>query len=795
MKQLKLTLLLLTLSIGLRAQSYQLNYGLIRYGLLNGTSVHSVYGQVDLKNVPTGLSTDSLLSVLNGRIRKVAKSVTVAQVTGLQDSLTNKANKNNILVFDGNSITAGTVTPGAVSLASVTSPAKTFTKYTVAVYGNSSLQRLNAAATDVDPKYDPRTYNNFVTLLVGINDLSAGTPADTVNKRLRLYWQGRKALGWKVIASTLISCQYVTDVKRDSVNAYIRANWSTYADALADYSANSNLGGAGAYSNLTYFIDGVHPSAAGSSLMGAILKIKVDSLAALMPSNKLYAKEITGGTVTGINSVSIQPDVKASWSAPIGFNGGLQRIVAKTTSGSLTGGWQIDQFSGASYRTDIASDNLGNIYSPLSIGAKNVFVNNTVSANDSSSVVFTGGFGKLTYYTDGSSAINGWSLSQFSGAAYRKDLWATSTGLLTAPSLTASRVIITNGSNQLASSTITPSQLEDSYNDRLKWDGGATGLTAATGRTSLGGTTIGQNLFTLTNPSAITFPRYNADNSVSALNASDFRTAIGAGTSSTSGTVTNLSVVTANGISGSVATSTTTPAITLTLGAITPTTVTASGAISGTTVNASDGFRNEAYFGGGGFRALVPANLTSNNTNYFGLSNGSTAVINASTQVTLGIGGNNVVDVSATGANLLLTPTAPTASAGTSTPQLATTAFVMGQASSGTYTPTLTNGTNVSSTSPIICHYKRIGNEVFVQGRFTLTITSVATNSVVGISLPIASNLSATGDLSGNGTVQHHTDTAMLLEDTANDRATCTIYPVGNIAGELVAFSFSYTVK
>lgn len=39
------------------------------------------------------------------------------------------------------------------------------------------------------------------------------------------------------------------------------------------------------------------------------------------------------------------------------------------------------------------------------------------------------------------------------------------------------------------------------------------------------------------------------------------------------GTVTTVSVVTANGVSGSVATATTTPAITLTLGAITPTTV------------------------------------------------------------------------------------------------------------------------------------------------------------------------------------------------------------------------------
>lgn len=49
-------------------------------------------------------------------------------------------------------------------------------------------------------------------------------------------------------------------------------------------------------------------------------------------------------------------------------------------------------------------------------------------------------------------------------------------------------------------------------------------------RTALGGTTIGQNVFTLTNPSAITFPRFNADNTVSSLSAADFRTAIGATT-------------------------------------------------------------------------------------------------------------------------------------------------------------------------------------------------------------------------------------------------------------------------
>ena len=63
-------------------------------------------------------------------------------------------------------------------------------------------------------------------------------------------------------------------------------------------------------------------------------------------------------------------------------------------------------------------------------------------------------------------------------------------------------------------------------------------LSAATSRTNLGGTTVGQSLFTLTNPSAISFPRINANNTVDALSASDFRTAIGAGTGA--GSVTSV---------------------------------------------------------------------------------------------------------------------------------------------------------------------------------------------------------------------------------------------------------------
>lgn len=59
--------------------------------------------------------------------------------------------------------------------------------------------------------------------------------------------------------------------------------------------------------------------------------------------------------------------------------------------------------------------------------------------------------------------------------------------------------------------------------------------------TNLGATVAGKGLFGLPNPSAITFLRINADNSVSALTAAAFRAAIGAGTSSFDGTFSSLS--------------------------------------------------------------------------------------------------------------------------------------------------------------------------------------------------------------------------------------------------------------
>jgi hypothetical protein len=117
------------------------------------------------------------------------------------------------------------------------------------------------------------------------------------------------------------------------------------------------------------------------------------------------------------------------------------------------------------------------------------------------------------------------------------------------PITTSGTLALTLTTGYSIPTTASQTNWDSAYTQRLQWDGGSTNLVAATGRTSLGATTVGGNMFTLVNPSAITFPQFNADNTVSALTATAFRTAIGAGTSSTTGTVTSVGGTgTVNGI-------------------------------------------------------------------------------------------------------------------------------------------------------------------------------------------------------------------------------------------------------
>jgi len=85
---------------------------------------------------------------------------------------------------------------------------------------------------------------------------------------------------------------------------------------------------------------------------------------------------------------------------------------------------------------------------------------------------------------------------------------------------TAILALGTSGSTALAGNTTV-----------TNWSGASSGLTASTGRASLGATTFGAEVFTLADTDEVRFLRMDADNGVTALSASDFRSAIGAGSS------------------------------------------------------------------------------------------------------------------------------------------------------------------------------------------------------------------------------------------------------------------------
>jgi len=113
---------------------------------------------------------------------------------------------------------------------------------------------------------------------------------------------------------------------------------------------------------------------------------------------------------------------------------------------------------------------------------------------------------------------------------------------------------------------------------------------------------------------------------------------------------------------------------------------------------------------------------------------------------------------------------------------------------SGTYTPTLTNVTNVAASTARKCQWIRVGNVVTVSGSCDIDPTAAAATAL-GISLPIASNLALATDLGGTAAADGAVaiEAAAVRGDATNDRAEVSYIAVG-IANHTVYFTFQYEV-
>jgi hypothetical protein len=121
---------------------------------------------------------------------------------------------------------------------------------------------------------------------------------------------------------------------------------------------------------------------------------------------------------------------------------------------------------------------------------------------------------------------------------------------------------------------------------------------------------------------------------------------------------------------------------------------------------------------------------------------------------------------------------------------------VANSVTSGTYTPTLTNGTNVASSTTTVAQYIRIGNQVTVYGTVQVTPTTTpATATSLGISLPIASNFAAASNLIGvlSDYANIGYKSALLEADATNDRAVINF--IAEAGSPRFDYSFMYTVQ
>ena len=223
--------------------------------------------------------------------------LTQAQITAAQNAIEFRLRQQGIairpnppqspyyLIFDGDSITDNS---GAWSILT------TFQKYTMDILPitgywqqlgapgaciatntctiSSTLTNLTAqAATKVDGlvKRLSQSSKTILQIWAGTNDLNWGAGAANTNTALKTYVTARKAAGWNKIIVGTLTARIAADTTRTATNATILTDWASgalAADAVSMHGFDPNMGQS-TQGSTTWYYDGVHPSAAGNSLV------------------------------------------------------------------------------------------------------------------------------------------------------------------------------------------------------------------------------------------------------------------------------------------------------------------------------------------------------------------------------------------------------------------------------------------------------------------------------------------------------------------------------------------------
>jgi len=740
MKKITL-LLLLTLSVlGLQAQTYQLNYDSIRVGKTAGTGGTSLYGKVYLKNTTTGLSSDSILTVRNGRIFKVPKSVTIAQVIGLQDSLNTRQSKLWTR-------TGGYLTP---------------------FYPNEPVQYLR---TDTLPNDDGSYWQfreeNYIKMSAEAKSFGTinfqGGYSNTVPVTKGGIWG---SINYAFVGSlnTQNWSENPSDPYHPPLIGHATVVQSTPGatgtiESAANYVAFSNWQGDGILgSRYGYLISDIRNTGAGSitnqyGVYGGPLSSATNNYFLFSVGGRNYLR----GTMELPNMV-------------VGSGGVDSRIVKDATTDELR---------------RVANTGTGNAVYSTSPTLVTPVLGNATGGTLNLSGKITSTQGNNTEIFNSASATTGYqyfNLQNTSGRIQFGIEGSSAGSLLTGGSAYAG-VMTTVGAKNLELGTDQTLGIKiDGTNRKITMPelGGAGDVIIGSNNTGLlGEIAIGSGLsltagvLTATGGSSgsVTTAGGTAGKIAKFTSASNIENSI---MTESSGLIDLAGDLT---LSGTITTSDDIPFV-----LSSPTTIDFHQSGSGTVrfVNNTFGAVNMSITNAGdvGVRGTLAVTGAASASNLSGTNTGDQNLAPYATLASPALTGN---------------PTAPTQTAGDNSTKIATTAYVDTRSLSGTYTPTLTNITNVTSSSSPIAQYTRVGNIVTVFGRFDITPTTASgTLTEIGISLPVASNFTTYTDLNGLGSGTF-LDSIKIVADNVNDRAILSA-TANTASTDAVFYSFSYQV-
>lgn len=115
-------------------------------------------------------------------------------------------------------------------------------------------------------------------------------------------------------------------------------------------------------------------------------------------------------------------------------------------------------------------------------------------------------------------------------------------------------------------------------------------------------------------------------------------------------------------------------------------------------------------------------------------------------------------------------------------------------ATSGTWTPTLSSIANVASTTAYLCRYSRIGDTVTISGVVDVDPTAADTTTTFDLSLPVASGFTLITDANGAFNTASASRGGIIYANATDDRLRFTFTPQLSSALQLY-FTGMYVVK